>query len=334
MRFRSALIGCGKIGSEFAGDPLMKGDVFTHAEAYTRCPDTELVAVCDSDPSRLARCGERWDIAARYTSVVDLTETERPDIASVCTPDATHYEVVRQVLTGVHVPRGVLCEKPLANAPDQARELVKLARQKGVVLAVAYMRRFADNIRALKSFLSEGKLGEIQAVNGWYTKGTLHNASHWFDLLRFLVGEVSWVQGMDALKEAGADPTLDILLGLENGALASLRAVNAQRYTVFEMDILGSLGRVQLVDSCFRINLSLTAPSPRYSGYIELAPAPSDFGERRNLMLHAVEDLAHCVLTGKRPVCSGEDGVAASRIGWAARESAQTGKRVYIESEC
>jgi predicted dehydrogenase len=330
--YRCAVIGCGKIGSEFAADPLMKGDVFTHAEAYTRCRNTELVAVCDRDPSRLSRCGELWNITARYTRVVALIETEKPDIVSVCTPDDTHYEVVRQFLTGVNVPRGVLCEKPLASTPEQARELVELARKKGVVLAVAYMRRFADNMRALKAFLSEGKLGVIQGVSGWYTKGTLHNGSHWFDLLRFLVGEVKWVIGIDTLKEAGKDPTLDVLLGMANGALASLRAVSAQHYTIFEADILGSLGRVQLVDSCFRIDLSLTVSSPRYSGYIELAPAPSDYGDRKNLMLRAVEDLAHCVRTGDLPACSGEDGMAALQICWAAFRSAQTGSRVEIIS--
>ncbi len=330
MGFRSALIGCGKIGSEFADDPLMKGDVFTHAEAYTCCSDTELVAICDSDPLRLARCGERWGITAQYTSVASLIEAEKPDIVSVCTPDATHFDVVHQILTSVNVPRAILCEKPLASTPIQASELVELSQQKGVVLAVTYMRRFADNIRSLKAFLSEGKLGEVQAVSGWYTKGTLHNGSHWFDLLRFLVGEVSWVWGMDVLSESGADPTLDLLLGSENGVLVTLRAANAQSYTVFEMDILGTLGRAQLVDSGFQIDVSLAAPSPRYSGYYELSASPIDFGGRKNLMLHAVYDLVVALNAGHPPACTGKDGLAAVQIGWAAHESARTGKRVYL----
>jgi predicted dehydrogenase len=330
MVYRAALIGCGKIGSEFADDPLMKGDVLTHAEAYTRCAETTLAAVCDVDPGRLARCGQRWGVEARYQSVQALMEAERPDLVSVCTPDASHYQVVRQVLTSQHVPRGVLCEKPLATSPERARELVELAHQKGVVLAVAYMRRFADNMRVLKTFLLDGKLGEVQAVNGWYTKGTLHNGTHWFDLLRFLVGEVIWVLGLDTLKEAGADPTLDVLLGLENGALASLRAASAQHYTIFEMEIFGTVGRVRLIDSCFQIELALAAPSPRYSGYVELAPALVNFGERKNLMLHAVEALAHCVRTGDRLACSGEDGLTALEIGWAAHESARLNQKVVL----
>lgn len=39
--YTAALIGCGKIGTDFADDPLMRGDVFSHAEAYGVCLDTE-----------------------------------------------------------------------------------------------------------------------------------------------------------------------------------------------------------------------------------------------------------------------------------------------------
>ena len=330
MAYRVALIGCGKIGSGFADDPLMKGNVYTHADAYTRCPDTELVAVCDSDPSRLARCGERWSIAARYTSAVALIETEMPDIVSVCTPDATHYEVVRTLLTSQHHVKAVLCEKPLATSPEQAQELIRLADERGVVLAVDYTRRYANNLRALQMFLAAGNLGTIQAVGGWYTKGTLHNGSHWFDLLRFLVGEVDWVMGMNALCEPGSDPTLDVILGLRNGALATLRACDARRFTVFEMDIVGTLGRVQLLEFCYRIDLAYSAPSSRYSGYFELLPVFHDFGDRSDPLLHAVEDLVAALQNGCLPACSGKDGLAAVQIGWAAHESAKTGRRVYL----
>jgi len=330
MAYRAALIGCGKIGSEFADNPLMKGDVYTHAEAYMRCPDTELVAVCDSDLARLARCGERWNIAARHTSAVALIETERPDIVSVCTPDTTHYEVVRAILTRNHHVKAVLCEKPLATSPEQAQELIRLAGERGAVLAVDYTRRYANNLRALQMFLAAENLGTIQAVSGWYTKGTLHNGSHWFDLLRFLVGEVDWVMGINVLGEPGPDPTLDVNLGLKNGALATLRACDARRFTVFEMDIMGTLGRAQLLESCYRIELAFSAPSSHYSGYFGLLPVFHDFGDHRNPLLHVVEDLVVALRKGTPPACSGEDGLAAVQISWAAHESAQIGRRVYI----
>ncbi|HLM69345.1 MAG TPA: hypothetical protein VK358_17530, partial [Longimicrobium sp.] len=66
--WRAALVGCGMIGSRFADDPRMRGDVFTHAEAYTRSERTELVAVCDAGAEAAAGCGARWGVPA-FTGV-------------------------------------------------------------------------------------------------------------------------------------------------------------------------------------------------------------------------------------------------------------------------
>src|SRR6476469_5986815 len=111
--YRAAVIGCGKIGSELSVDPFLKGDVFTHAEAYTRCAKTELVALCDSDPAKLGVAAKLWGTGATYSSAADLVAKEKLDVLSICTPTATHGEVLRSVLDSSNPPRAILCEKPL-----------------------------------------------------------------------------------------------------------------------------------------------------------------------------------------------------------------------------
>ena len=74
-------------------------------------------------------------------------------------------------------------------------------------------------------------------------------------------------------------------------------------------------------------------PSPRYSGYVELVPSSVDMGDRKNVMLHAVEDIVYCLETGAMPQSTGEDGVAALRIALAARQSSETGQVVGVGSE-
>src|SRR5438132_5288286 len=114
MVYRTALIGCGKIASAFADDPgFASAGVCTHAQAYAACEQTQLVAVCDSDVAKLERCGRRWDVAARYRDAGRLLEEQHAEIVSVCTPDATHYELVRVALLAPGV-QAVLAEKPLA----------------------------------------------------------------------------------------------------------------------------------------------------------------------------------------------------------------------------
>src|SRR5260370_3436192 len=170
MVYRAALIGCGKIASEFADDPGFAGaGGCTHAQAYASCEHTQLVAVCDSDEVKLERCGRRWNVAARYRSAGSLLEEQHPEIVSVCTPDPTHYELVRAALLAPGV-RAVLAEKPLALEVEQARELVKLATQRGVVLAVNYLRRYAERIVWLRAFLHSGDIGTVRLVAWLYTE--------------------------------------------------------------------------------------------------------------------------------------------------------------------
>lgn len=332
-RYRAAIVGCGQIASDFADDPLMKGDIFSHAEAYATCAETALVAVADSTPVALARCALRWGVSATFETASGLCGGAHPDIVSVCTPTSTHFEVVHALLQSPERPRAILCEKPIATTVHDAEVLVHLAEQSGVLLVVMHMRRYARNIQNLKRFLGRGGIGELRGISGWLTKGTVHNGTHWFDLLRYLAGEVDWVSAENVLGEQGSDPTLDVTLGLASGMLATMRAAEVANFTVCEMDIMGTRGRAQIVDSSYRVDISRALPSPRYSGYVELMPQAMDLGHRRDVMLHAVEDIVSCLDTGAAPQSSGRDGVEALRIAIAAHESAATGERIPLTRE-
>lgn len=331
-RFRAALVGCGRIGSEFADDPLMDGDVFSHAEAYHVCEDTSLAALVDTDPARLNRCGDRWGVSARFSSVSEMMAAVSPEIVSVATPTASHADMLETILASDPLPRAILCEKPIASTVAEGERVVKHAQERGVLLVVMHMRRYATNMQNLRRFLREGRIGELRGVTGWLTKGTVHNGTHWFDLLRFLVGEVELVHALDMLREGGDDPTLEVALRLENGMLATMRAAEVAHFTICEMDIMGSRGRARIVDSSYRVEISKAEPSPRYSGYVELVDCVADMGDRRDVMLHAVEDIVHCLRTGAVPQSSGEDGLAALRIGLAAHESVRTGGVVRLRN--
>ena len=331
--YTAALVGCGKIGTDFADDPLMRGDVFSHAEAYNVCPGTDLIALVDTDPVRLERCGERWGVNARFATVGPMLDTVRPQIVSVATPTPTHFAVVSQLLASDSPPLAILCEKPLASSIYEAQRVVNLAREKGVLLVVMHMRRYATNMQNLRRFLRGGGIGELRNVSGWLTKGTVHNGTHWFDLLRYLVGEVRWVHGINTHSEPGDDPTLDVAMGMANGLLATMRSAEHANFTICEMDIMGTSGRAQIVDSSYRVEISTAMPSPRYSGYVELVPSSIDMGDRKDVMLHAVQDIVRCLTTGNAPQSSGEDGLEALRIALAAQESSRTGRVVDLDEQ-
>ncbi|NNM82267.1 MAG: Gfo/Idh/MocA family oxidoreductase [Burkholderiales bacterium] len=329
MSFRAAIAGCGLIGSEFSDSMLLPG-VWSHAEAYFACKSIELVAACDADPERVEKCAKRWGVRG-YPDFAGMLESENPEIVSICTPDGTHFEMIGQAIRHPSV-RAVLAEKPLSTGISQAEEIVALAESRGVFLAVNYTRRYCPGFDRLRKLIALGQLGDIQTVSGHYTKGALHNGSHWFDLAHFLIGPIRSVTGFDRLHESGPDPTLDALLEFEGGASGFLHSCDAAAYAIFEMDIIGSKGRAKIVDSGFRIEIQRVGASPFGAGYRRLEPAESFPGEIGQALPQAVEDLVGCIETGKAPRCSGRDALHAASVSLAAIESASGGMRIGLKT--
>jgi len=326
---KAALIGCGKIGSEFAEDPRIKG-IYTHAGAYDACPSTQLVAVCDICSDKANRAAARWQSVA-YTDAITMLNECKPEIVSICSTDDSHFGILCDVVMKTNGVRAILVEKPLAMNMQDAREAIRLAHSKGIQIAVNYSRRYSTSHQQLHKRLLAGEIGSIQTVSGYYTKGTRHNGSHWFDLARFLVGEVADVWARNSLGEENPDPTLDVVLSFKNGASGSLQALDANAYSLFEMDIIGKKGRVSIYDSGHRMSFYQVGDSPYYSGYQTLLPWSDGSNDMANTLLYAVQDLVNSLKSGETVRCSGEDGVAALAIAEAAFLAAATGRVVKLD---
>ena len=312
---RAAVLGCGAIGAGSGTDPHPDVGVITHAGAYSACAETELVAVCDAEPARAEAAARHWGARA-YTDAATLLVEAEPEIVSIATPDPTHADLLAQCLVAPGV-RAVLAEKPLALDVETARTLVALAHERGVALAVNYSRRFAPAFQRLREDLG---IGELQHVNGLYVKGLAHNGTHWLDLLRMLAGEPVALRGFDRLREGGADPTLDAELTLPGGVGARLAGLDTRRFTAFEMDLVGTHGRVRIAESGHVIERWTVGEDPRHPGYRVLAPGERTTGALRDTTLHAVESLVRGT-----PACTGEDGVAALALVDAINTSAAAG---------
>src|SRR4051812_24005353 len=120
-RYDLALVGCGGVSR-------------MHLDGYRRHPDRlRVVAACDPDPERLARCRQEYDIEQGYISLDALIEAANWDVAVVCTPTSVRESVLR-TLAGAGKP--IFVEKPLADTYDEACRMVKACRNAGVPLAV------------------------------------------------------------------------------------------------------------------------------------------------------------------------------------------------------
>ncbi len=82
------------------------------------------------------------------------------DIAFVCTPISTHYNIVKQLL----LKRiNVFCEKPLCKSFEETKELIKIAKNNEIVLFTDYIYTYSPSIMLIKNKLY--KYGKIHSID-------------------------------------------------------------------------------------------------------------------------------------------------------------------------
>jgi len=227
--------------------------------------------------------------------------------------------------------RGVVLEKPVALCLADARRAERLSAESTAVVAVNYTRRYVSSHVALREKLASGSLGGLQSVTGYYTKGMLHNGTHWIDLARFLCGEVVEVTAFAGAAGPGGDPSYDARLRFETGLRGNLIGCDSKEFSLFEMDLVGTRGRVRLLDSGLTVETAIAGPSAVFEGYTVLqAPERTEPGFD-DPTLHVIEDLIEAIQTGRPARCSLVDGVQAVAIADAIGEAARLGCSLRVD---
>ena len=135
-----------------------------HVECLQVIEDVEVVAVCDTDTSRLDEVRSTHRVANGYADYRDLLETHDLDLVTVCTMPVHHMRMtVDAFATGAHV----LCEKPLALDATEGREMLRAASAAGRMLAIGYNMRFTPNAQIIKRQIDSGVLGRPLYTHAW-----------------------------------------------------------------------------------------------------------------------------------------------------------------------
>ena len=224
---RTAVIGCGDISA-------------LHLAAISGQANAELVAVCDTDPERLAAATDAHGVAG-FSDHVRLLDEVRPDVVHICTPHHTHAEIAVAALD-----RGisVVLEKPLAHTRDEATRLIEAASRSSAKIAVCFQNRYNAPVQAAFDLLNSGTVGKVVGAAAtviwhrsaayyldrpwrgrWSTGGgglLMNQAIHTLDLVQWLVGPVTGARGsastrlLDDVIEV--EDTAEMVLTHESGA--------------------------------------------------------------------------------------------------------------------
>lgn len=311
-KLRAAIIGCGQVAGGY-DEEAGSETVNTHVKAYRLQPATELVAAADLDIRKARRFAAHWRVPEAYSDAEKMLADERPDIVSICTPDDTHSSMLEMCLDLGGI-RAVWCEKPLATDVNKAKAIVHTYAQRGVVLAVNYTRRWDKELNRIKRAIQQKELGTIQKVVLYYTKGICHNGSHAVDLFLDWFGQLTEMQVFGSQVDFFPDdPTVDARL-LFGDIPVYLLGVDEREYTLFEIHILGTLGRVNVKDRG-RVEWFQRQPDPEFKGYQKLSLCdnhcmPSDVQP----MTVALGEIVHAAFSGAAVRSNGESALATLRV--------------------
>ena len=121
-----------------------------------------VVKVCDLDAGRLTAIKEKFTGIRTTANPEDILSDSTIDCTVICTPVATHYALAEKALqNGQHV----FVEKPLAASSDECRKLIELAEQKKKIVFVGHTFKYNAGIRAAKSYIESGELGDIYLID-------------------------------------------------------------------------------------------------------------------------------------------------------------------------
>ena len=146
-----------------------------HRKAISFDPRVELVAGCFSTNKDInAATGEECclDPARLYDDYKTMAHSESRrddpiDFVVITVPNYIHYEVCKEFLeAGIHV----VCEKPLCFEVWQAEELLKLAKEKNLILAVTYAYTGYTMVKVMKEMFINGDIGEVVTINGEFVQ--------------------------------------------------------------------------------------------------------------------------------------------------------------------
>lgn len=240
-------------------------------------PVGRITAICGRSADRAQAMADRWDVPVVAPDWRTMLERDDLDAVIVASPNDTHHEITMAALD-----RGlaVLCEKPIAMDVAQAYEMADAAARAGVTTMVPFTYRSMPTNRHVHRLVQDGFVGDPYHLSMRYFSGFARDGeyawrfdeelagsgilgdlgSHWLDMARWLLGEVTAVSAHsdrfvpraprpDGTEYVRAEDHAVMSVRFESGASATLQ-ISAVAWEgtpfgqVHELDLHGSGGTI------------------------------------------------------------------------------------------
>ncbi len=348
-KLRAAVIGVGNIGRQ------------AHLPGYASCPNTEIVAICDTHAGRLAQAAQQYgvDAAHTYADYREMYEKENLDVVSVCTPTYAHYDQTVDALNkGIHVH----CEKPMAMNTEETVKMVQAAKAAGKLLAVGYNNRFRLDATTLRKYYENGVFGDIYYAksgwlrrrgnpHGWFTQKSVSGGGPLIDCGVHALDLTHWLMGQP--QPVSVTASTYCKFGNYNvEGIGQYWAESGNEEGIFDTEDLATAfikfanGATMMYDVSWAYNGENTGIYTQLHGdkaganldpvkiYGEVEKNIVDYEPHLNLKVNAQEKKVHnftaAVLGQEELLCPGHESIVIAQIVDAIYESAASGATVTI----
>jgi len=282
-----------------------------HVQKYKAIPVVDLVGVVDTNPDRLNKIEQRYNVRAygRHQDILD-----KVDAVSLSVPTEIHFDLARDILSkGIHI----LIEKPITYRLEDANSLLNLAQKNNLVLQVGLVERFNPAVVKMESLLNRPIFIESHRMNLFTTRGidvdvVLDLMIHDLDIILHVIpSEVKEIHavGMSVITEK--TDVANARMIFENGTVANLTASRVSNKTlrkirVFQPDAYLSVNFLKREISVIRLDIGVNPSSdfPKINSNKMKFPDSDPLADE-------IFSFVNAVINGSKPVVTGRDGLRA-----------------------
>jgi len=300
------IIGLGKIGMEYDINISNSKIVYSHSRAFSIHPNFEVLGAVDSSVLKCKTFSEKY-LKPSYNSVSEALSILNPDVVVISAPTKYHKSILCEILE-FSSPEAILCEKPLSYSVDEAGEMLKLCDIKGVKLFVNYIRQSDPGSIIIRDLINSGKIGKKFKGTAWYSKGFIHNGSHFFNLLEYWLGpckDYSIISKGRLWQDH--DPEPDVYVEFEKGTVVFMSAWE-ESFSHYALELISDYCRIRYEKGGELILLEKTKTDPNFPDYTVLNGLPEIIAsDMDRYQLNVVEQLFQALSNKNSSICSGFD---------------------------
>ena len=318
---------------------------------FSQLSNAQVLCICDSSASRLEFIKSKYHSLKSATDYQELLEDPKIDAVVIATSAASHFQIAKDALAhGKHV----FVEKPLALSSAECETLITAAQRQHLTLMVGHTFLYNPAVRKAKEYLDKKYLGEVyyiytQRLNLGIVRRDVNAmwnfAPHDISIIMYLLDKLPSAvsaKGLSYIQENIEDVVflnLDFTGGtsahihiswLDPNKTRKVTIIGSERMIVY--DDINSDARIQIYDKGITKKANVSLEEFNSYGQFQLIHRAGDVlipkVDTTEALQVEAEHFVDCIISKKKPLSDGLNGLAVVKILEAADRSIKAGGTV------